>query len=1123
MESPMTCRSHRVVSALLVLAATASVQAADEIELRSSRFSLHATVAGGELMVEQKAPVRAGARQARVQLAGQDRAATQSAARTLLAAGTASRVDPVVYLNGRVGEADSRAIATRRILLEAAPGHNPATIASEHGLRLTEAVQGRAGWWIAEPLDPGVFAALDAARSLAADARASLVWPLLEMPVTTRFAPNDAIYAAGYQWHLTDALPGIRIAEVWDTYTGEGTNLAISDTGVQTTHPDLALNVRVPFMRDYFNNDADPNPYTTADNHGTAVAGLAAAIGHNNTGIAQLGGVTGVAFKSGIIVSKVLHDYDPNAIGATSLAPDDRLRAALTVQNTSSSSLDLCWANNNSWGIPDTGAVIGGPGPLVQLGLYEATTWGRNRFGVPIIFACGNGGNVNPNAVQDCTAFDGYLNRYVIGVAALTHPTEALILTGGASRTYKARYSESGPNITISAPGGGASPGYGMVTTDRTGVDGYVTGSPATADSDFDGDGKVWLTLPPNTDWPYENGDYIPASRGLAGTTLAAPLVTGVATLMEQARPTLSWRDVRQIMMHRGQDVLPYRGPAAGLHGGWSQWRPNFVNLNYNNWYGFGAIDTGRFIFGGTGADANKLTTAARDEPGALRWPLLPPLLLNPLSYSATFPVPTGGAVDNYAIYDAPTYDPDPTLVPPGRPIVGLGDRTRNVIMPITTMPDRFRVDSVELTVVLRDLGPDSYPGPTTPVGVAGGFSWGQYVFSLTSPNGTTCILGRQRPGATIGDGQAFTWTFTELFHTNETDVAGNWTLSIVDEVDNIPPDFLHDPANGNPPESRVESVTLNLYGHQTYAQPTLAGTSVLGVASGEGDQALELNGSGFATSQGGLSVTQPYWDLDGLAGAGVPTEMGSAVLTDSRMSAIIPASLLPTISPGQGYLTVANPAVVVGRTNATPTAVDAFDTPNVPIPTASPAGTDRYMKRCPDTNEKLIKYSRRPTLTPISDLSLTTGGAFNVSTVAFDPDVAAGLPIAPATPESLTLTIVSYNQSFVPLNQISVTGPVGLTVTHLSGPERLVISSPPGPGSGNGTYVINASAVGSTGWAMLQVSASDGVLTTTRSFRVVVPTDETGNGCGGGMGLALLGVPLAAWFIRRRRDRRHA
>jgi len=51
-----------------------------------------------------------------------------------------------------------------------------------------------------------------------------------------------------------------------------------------------------------------------------------------------------------------------------------------------------------------------------------------------------------------------------------------------------------------------------------------------------------------------------------------------------------------------------------------------------------------------------------------------------------------------------------------------------------------------------------------------------------------------------------------------------------------------------------------------------------------------------------------------------------------------------------------------------------------------------------------------------------------------------------------------------------------------------------------------------------VQVTATDGVLTATRTFRVVIQTDKDGSGCGGGMGLALLGIPLVAWLIRRRR-----
>ena len=68
----------------------------------------------------------------------------------------------------------------------------------------------------------------------------------------------------------------------WDKTTGSaGVTVAVVDSGVQATHPDLAGRVLAGY--DFVNNDADPSD----DNgHGTAVAGVAAARGNDGIGVA---------------------------------------------------------------------------------------------------------------------------------------------------------------------------------------------------------------------------------------------------------------------------------------------------------------------------------------------------------------------------------------------------------------------------------------------------------------------------------------------------------------------------------------------------------------------------------------------------------------------------------------------------------------------------------------------------------------------------------------------------------------------------------------------------------------------------------------------------------------------
>lgn len=1123
----MPRRLCRVVTTLGLLAAAITAPAADDLVIANSRFNLHATISTEELHVEGPAAAGAGAAAAgaaasprhTVIVVGGGRANAQAKALDLKQRGLATRVDPVLYLNGRTGDPASRVIATRRILVQAADGTSIADLAAAHGLRLVKAVKGENGWWIAEPISGDVYAALDAAAALAADPRAVRAAPILQPPRQAYHEPNDPAYLDGHQWHLNDPAVGINVTEVWDEFKGDGTNIAITDTGTELTHEDLYPSAKIFLSYDYFNDDADPKPSPTddEDNHGTAVAGTAAARGDNGKGVA------GVAFKAGIISSKILNRYDRNAIGGSSIAPSDRVRDALTAWINATRTSDLTWVNNNSWG--PVGA--GGPDDLETSGLDSATRYGRTGRGVPMIFAAGNDGEISPRIPQLMAGFNGYLNRFTIGVAALGR----LRQTAPANNWHHATYSSIGPNITISAPGGdhynsqtaalSAIP-LGISTTDRTGDMGYINDNPTPLPppADFNDDDIITTTpgpqVPPDphpASESYENGAYIPPGFNLSGTSFAAPVVSGGVALMLQSRPDLSYRDIRQLMMHRGQDRVPSLIPFVpqGVPwpvDDWGLWHQNAVNLSYCMWYGFGAIDMGRFIYGGGGTRALATDTTALNEPGSLRWPLLPKLLDAPLTYSRTFPLPLAGATsDPTALFDAP-YDhfvgaDEANIVSTshvwnGRKFEGIGDRRVLLTMPITDVPARFRVDTVEVTVTLSGVGTSTYPSSVWPrASTTPSFDWGQYEYRLTSPSGSECILGRERPGSLISKGAApFTWTFSEVFHTNET-ADGDWVLAVIDQVNNIPNNATLDPDNLNPPEARVSAVKLAVYGHQTYRQPSLDGVSANGLPSGSGTQTIVLDGDGFGLSQGGISVAQGYWYPDDLTTA--PVELETTYISNGQVSVKIPQSLLPTATPGQGFVAIANPAVVVGRSGTDPaTAVDMFDDPYpvTPLPSNNPRNPERYMKRCPDGDAKRIRYSRPPTMTPFPDVEVDGKKTVVLTTFVGDPDVEANLPVA--DPETLTVTATTFNP--------------GMT-------GKPVITQVTPDARGLGTYSIAVPVLSdASAFAIVQVAVTDGVTTTIRTFRIVNPTELEATGCGGGMGLALIGVPLCAWLIRRRR-----
>ncbi len=102
--------------------------------------------------------------------------------------------------------------------------------------------------------------------------------------------PSDSV--VGEQW----ALPNIKAFEAWDITTGGEITIAILDTGVSSSHPDLAGKVLPGY--DFFNGDGDASD---DEGHGTYVAGVAAANSDNGTGIA------GICWGCKILPVKVLN------------------------------------------------------------------------------------------------------------------------------------------------------------------------------------------------------------------------------------------------------------------------------------------------------------------------------------------------------------------------------------------------------------------------------------------------------------------------------------------------------------------------------------------------------------------------------------------------------------------------------------------------------------------------------------------------------------------------------------------------------------------------------------------------------------------------------------------------
>jgi subtilisin family serine protease len=365
--------------------------------------------------------------------------------------------------------------------------------------------------------------------------------------------PNDPMFPD--QWHLLNtgqevgnpdfqsifgvAGEDINVVPAWDAgYTGEGVLIAVNDTGVQSTHPDLLANLH-PSLR--FNaitgtTNANPSLFDPAGFHGTAVAGLISATANN--------GIGGVGVAPGAIIAPVLM-LGP---AATNLTLPNAFNFA--TQN----GIDI---TNNSWqaGIPRTAL---GMSPFETQTLRDSILFGRDGLGIIHVKATGNfGGPAFNTGFQsignwDSSVYDGYNNsRYVITVGGVDHDGQYANDDG----TFTA-YPEAGTNLLVVAPTGSNAAlniaddtglGSGIWTTDLVGDFGA---NAEELPNGFDPD-RDFLADP----------DY--TSR-FNGTSASSPIVAGVIALMLEANPNLTYRDVQDILVRSARQNAQFEIPSSG-------------------------------------------------------------------------------------------------------------------------------------------------------------------------------------------------------------------------------------------------------------------------------------------------------------------------------------------------------------------------------------------------------------------------------------------------------------------------------------------------------------------------------------------------------------------------------
>ncbi len=359
-------------------------------------------------------------------------------------------------------------------------------VRSSYGLQLV-----RAG----APGAPDLVRASDAVAALArlrADPRvkaAQLNYYLKPMA----FTPNDTYY--GQEWNLQE----FGLEQAWSTETGAShrTVIAVIDTGVQMTHPDLQA--KIVGGCDFYSGDNDPTPGPGID-HGTHVAGIAAAIGNNNLGVA------GVAFGPQVLIEPI-KVFDDAGGGATTSMLIDAIRwaAGLAVSNTAS--------NPNPADVINMSIGVNGDQPLIDQAAAAAFNAGSLLVASSGNYGAGTPFVTNPGVLSPANAPD------VIAVGSVDSDHQisgfSAYSTGAGYSTGVEVMAPGGFEVSSSYPGNACLYHYYSSTSSDYGILSTYTGSNYGCD---------------------------------VGTSMASPFVAGVAALLKSHTPSLTPTQLRQTL-----------------------------------------------------------------------------------------------------------------------------------------------------------------------------------------------------------------------------------------------------------------------------------------------------------------------------------------------------------------------------------------------------------------------------------------------------------------------------------------------------------------------------------------------------------------------------------------------
>jgi len=206
------------------------------------------------------------------------------------------------------------------------------------------------------------------------------------------------------------------------------------------------------------------------------------------------------------------------------------------------------------------------------------------------------------------------------------------------------------------------------------------------------------------------------------GTSSAAPSTSGAIALLLEARPSLTWREVKHILATTARRSDPAIAAvtvplAGGTYVAEQAWTANKAGYYFHGWYGFGAIDVD--------AAVEMARTFAAGSLGTFQQTAWVESALLAL------PVPDASAVGASATLTVPT------------------------------TPKNLTIEAVQIQFAA------THPAP------------GDLGIQLTSPSGTTSILFNIRTGFGPASGQTQMVLLSNAFYGES--AAGTWTLKVVD------------------------------------------------------------------------------------------------------------------------------------------------------------------------------------------------------------------------------------------------------------------------------------------------------------------------------------------------------